>query len=157
MLKLPLIIGIAAFVVAPGALLVVTDAPAYIGSDPSTCNNCHVMDAAYENWYHAGHSHAQVECVDCHLPHTSVLAYYVEKGRSGMHDVWVFATGQTPATIRASEETKQIVQANCIRCHEPAVQNMLTESQDFDRRCWDCHRAVAHGDRGISIAPRQHP
>jgi cytochrome c nitrite reductase small subunit len=128
-----------------------------MGSDPATCNNCHVMDAAYESWFHAGHARSEMECVDCHLPHNNLLAYYLEKGRSGMHDVFVFATGQTPTMIRASEHTKEIIQENCVRCHEQTVESMLAGAQAFDRNCWDCHRATAHGERGISIAPRQEP
>jgi cytochrome c nitrite reductase small subunit len=157
MSRIALIAGISAFLVAIMTLLVVTDAPAYMGSDPNTCNNCHVMDAAYENWYHAGHHGGDLECVDCHLPHDNLVAYYIEKGRSGMHDVYVFSTGQTPEMIRASEHTKEIIQSNCIRCHQSRVQNMLAGLPEFDRHCWDCHRAVAHGERGISIVPRQEP
>ena len=157
MSRIALIAGISAFIVAIAAFVVVTDAPAYMGSDPNTCNNCHVMDAAYENWYHAGHRAGEVVCVDCHLPHDNVIAYYLEKGRSGMHDVYVFSTGQAPVMIRASEHTKEIIQSNCIRCHQGRVQNMLAGQPAFERYCWDCHRAVAHGERGISIAPRQDP
>jgi cytochrome c nitrite reductase small subunit len=157
MSRLPLLVGIAAFVVALAAFVIITDAPAYMGSDPTTCNNCHVMDGAYENWYHAGHRHVEAECVDCHLPHENVFAYYFEKGRSGMHDVFVFSTGQTPQVIRASESSKRIIQSNCIRCHQDTVESMLAGAQEFDRYCWDCHRAVAHGERGISIVPRQEP
>ena len=36
-------------VVALGLFAWVTDAPAYLQHEPSTCNNCHVMDAQYEN------------------------------------------------------------------------------------------------------------
>src|SRR5512144_1300580 len=125
MSRIALIVGISAFAVAMIALLAVTDAPAYMGSDPDTCNNCHVMDAAYENWFHAGHHGEDLECVDCHLPHENLLAYYFEKGRSGMHDVFVFSTGQAPEMIRASEHSKEIIQSNCIRCHQSRVENML--------------------------------
>jgi cytochrome c nitrite reductase small subunit len=26
----------------------------------------------------------------------------------------------------------------------------------FDRYCFECHRSVAHGERGISLLPYQH-
>ena len=55
---LPVLIAIAAAVIALGVFVYVADAPAYAGTDPSTCNNCHVMDAQYENWYHASHEKA---------------------------------------------------------------------------------------------------
>jgi cytochrome c nitrite reductase small subunit len=146
--------AIAAAVIALGLFIYVTDAPAYAGTNPSTCNNCHAMDSEYENWYHAGHAEATT-CVECHLPHDNPVAYWVAKAKTGMHDVYVFSTGQTPVLIRAKAETKQTIQANCIRCHGPTVEEIVAGAQPFDRYCWDCHRTVAHGGRGISIAPYQ--
>ena len=154
MIKAPLLVAIAAAIVALGVFAFVTDTPAMMGSNAETCANCHVMDAAYENWYHAPHE-KWTECVDCHLPHENVFAYYFAKGKTGMHDVYVFSTGQTPVMIRANEDTKKWVQGNCIRCHEDAVETIMAGVQPFDRACWDCHRNVAHGPRGISITPYQ--
>lgn len=152
--RLPFVIAVAAFVFAMGIFMFTTNAPAYSGSDSVNCANCHVMDSAYENWFHAPHQRV-TECVDCHLPHDNFVNYWFEKGRTGMHDVYVFSTGQTPAVIRAKPETKAIIQDNCIRCHENTVESMLASSMDFDRYCWECHRDVAHGPRGASIAPYQ--
>jgi cytochrome c nitrite reductase small subunit len=149
-----LIIGIAALVVALGTFVVVAEPLAYMGTDAATCDNCHVMDAAYENWFHAPHEKV-TECVDCHLPHDNLVNYWFEKGKTGLHDVYYFSTGQTPELIRAKPETKAIIQANCLRCHQDTVENIVMGAQPFERNCWDCHRSVAHGQRGISIVPRQ--
>lgn len=151
MLKSPLFIAIAATVIALGFFGYVTDAPAYGGSAPETCANCHVMDSQYENWYHAPHEKV-TECVDCHLPHENVVAYYLEKGRQGAKDVFAFTTGNIPVAIRASARSQSIIQDNCIRCHSTTVETIVMDpgGQPFDRHCWDCHRSVAHGDRGIS-------
>lgn len=154
MTKLPLIIAFAVFIIALGMFVYVTDAPAYMGTDAATCNNCHVMDSQYENWYHGGHR-SVTECVDCHLPHDNIIHYYIAKAETGMHDVFVFSTGMTPDLIRAKANTKLIIQSNCIRCHKSTVDNIMQGSQPFDRQCWDCHRSVAHGQRGISISPYQ--
>jgi len=154
MTKILPIIAILAAILAFAIFAVVTDTPAMMGSAPETCANCHVMDSAYENWYHAPHE-KWTECVDCHLPHQNVFAYYFAKGKTGMHDVYVFTTGQTPVLIRANEDTRQWVQSNCIRCHEDAVESILMGAQPFDRKCWDCHRNVSHGSRGISVNPQQ--
>ena len=73
-----------------------------------------------------------------------------------MKDVYSFTTGSYPDAIRANELTQGIVQENCIRCHTDTVESMLTASvQPFERFCWDCHRSVAHGDRGLSAYPFQ--
>jgi cytochrome c nitrite reductase small subunit len=154
MSKIPIIIAVAALVIALGTFIFVTDAPAYAGKDATTCANCHVMDAAYENWFHAPHEKV-TECVDCHLPHDNFLNYWIAKGKTGIYDVYMFTTGQTPALIRAKPETKAIIQGNCIRCHKDTVESIVMGAQPFDRNCWDCHRNVAHGQRGISEAPYQ--
>ena len=148
------VIAIFAAALALGVFVFVSDAFAYAGSDAETCANCHVMDAAYENWYHGPHE-KWTECVDCHLPHDNVVSYYIEKGRTGMHDVYVFSTGQTPETIRAKPETKAIIMDNCIRCHKSTVEAVVMGPQSNDRYCWECHRNVAHGARGITLLPLQ--
>ena len=148
------VIAILAAVIALGVFAYTSEALAYGGSDAETCANCHVMDDAYENWYHGPHEKV-TECVDCHLPHENVVAYYIEKGRTGMHDVYVFSTGQTPDVIRATEGTKEIIQDNCVRCHEKTVDAVVMGALENDRYCWECHRGVAHGPRGSSLLPLQ--
>jgi len=152
--KWTLSIGIIALALALGVFTWVTDAPSYLGHEPSTCNNCHVMDSQYENWYHAAHERLTV-CTDCHLPHQNIASYYLYKGYSGMRDVYSFTFKTYPAAIRASLQTDEIVQANCIRCHTDTVENLLAGPQPFDRYCWDCHRSAAHGDRGLTLYPYQ--
>lgn len=153
-IPLPILVALTAFVIAMGVFAVTTDAVAYAGKHAETCNNCHVMHPMYENYYHAAHRLA-AECADCHLPHENVFAYYVEKGRQGMHDVYVFTTGTTPELIRANEHSQEIIQQNCIRCHEETVESIVMGPQAFDRNCWDCHRDVAHGQRGMSTSSFQ--
>jgi cytochrome c nitrite reductase small subunit len=153
--KWPLIVGIAALLLALGVFIWAADAPAYLGHESATCNNCHVMDAAYENWYHGAHGRF-AECTDCHLPHQNLIAYYYFKGKSGLHDVLWFVTASYPDAIRTTVETRNIVQANCIRCHASTVDSIVAGAQPFDRYCWDCHRIVTHGERGISLLPYHH-
>jgi cytochrome c nitrite reductase small subunit len=156
MKKIPISLLIAgpAFILAMGIFMLTTDAVAYAGTHPETCNNCHVMNPMYENYYHAAHKNA-AECADCHLPHGNIISYYLEKARQGAHDVYVFSTGTTPELIRAHAHSQEIIQANCVRCHEKLVESITIGAQPFDRNCWDCHRAVAHGSRGLSTAPFQ--
>jgi cytochrome c nitrite reductase small subunit len=159
---LSLLVGLLVFLAALGVFVWVTDAPAYLGHEAATCNNCHVMDAQYENWYHAGHERSAA-CTDCHLPHQNIFSYYIYKGYSGMKDVFSFTFKTYPVAIRATHQTDGIVQANCIRCHEGTVDNILYGIQDdvvagpqaFDRYCWSCHRSAAHGQRGYSLQPLQ--
>lgn len=151
MFRNPLTWAILAAVAALGVFVFITDAQAHAGTASETCANCHVMDSMYENHFHAAHQ-AWTECADCHLPHDNVIGYYFEKGRQGMHDVYVFGTGQTPEMIRLSDHSTDIVQQNCLRCHAGTVETIMVGQQPFDRRCWECHRSAAHGERGGSQA-----
>ena len=108
----------------PGLFAWATDAPAYAGHEPETCANCHVMDSQYENWFHAPHRE-WANCADCHIPHDDFFSYWFYKGKSGMKDVYSFVTLGYPIAIRANEETKGIVQENCIRCHLDTVEAWL--------------------------------
>ncbi len=146
--------GILVAAAALGVFAWVTDAPAYLGHEAATCNNCHVMDAQYESWAHAGHAQAAV-CTDCHLPHQNFVSYYTYKGYSGMKDVLSFTLKLYPDAIRATAQTDRIIQANCIRCHAGTVDAIVYGAQPFDRQCWSCHRSVAHGERGYSLSSFQ--
>ena len=152
-MKLPLIVGLIALLAVVGTGLYITDFTAYLGNAPETCNNCHPMDYVYEGWYHAGHQE-WATCNDCHTPHDFIPKYIV-KAQSGYHHVTAFLFGDIPDAIRAKEASDEVVQENCIRCHEETVATMLESTMEFDRFCFDCHRSVAHGERGISILPYQ--
>jgi cytochrome c nitrite reductase small subunit len=130
-----------------------TNFTAYLGNDPTTCNNCHVMDAAYEGWYHAAHR-LHADCVDCHTPHAFIPKYIV-KAQSGMNHVFHFTMGSIPVPLRAKPATDRIIQANCIRCHSQTVSMVADGQADAGRYCFSCHTTVAHGSRGISLLPYQ--
>jgi len=153
-MRLALITGIAALVLVLGVGLYVTDFTAYLGNNPTTCNNCHVMDAVYEGWYHAGHQEWAV-CGDCHTPHAFIPKYLV-KAQSGFRHVSAFALGHIPDAIRARHSSLDVVQENCVRCHAETIANTNEGMPDSDRYCFDCHRSAAHGERGVSLLPYQH-
>jgi cytochrome c nitrite reductase small subunit len=157
-MKIPLIIGLVAFLAVLAVGLYVTDFTAYLGNNPTSCNNCHVMDNVYESWYHAGHK-PWTTCNDCHTPH-ALIPKYIVKAQSGYHHVSAFLLGNIPPAIRAKESSKEVVQENCIRCHTDAVENLDMESgytkDDPGRYCFDCHRSAGHGERGLSILPYKH-
>lgn len=153
-MRIALIVGLVALLAVVGVGLYVTDFTAYLGNNPTTCNNCHVMDAVYESWYHGGHKQ-WAKCNDCHTPH-ALIPKYIVKARSGYHHVTAFVFGDIPDAIRAKEESRGIVQENCVRCHTETVSAILDASMEFDRYCFECHRSVAHGERGVSLLPYQH-
>jgi len=107
-------------------------------SQPSFCNGCHVMEAQYEAWMHAG-AHRRGKCVDCHLPNENRTIHYVWKAIDGMKDVLFFYSGSVPERIRLTDHGKKVLQTNCIRCHESTVMAI-----DHERQCWTCHRRISH-------------
>jgi cytochrome c nitrite reductase small subunit len=153
-MKLPLFVGVVALIAVLGTGLYTTEFTTYLGDNPTTCNNCHVMDGAYEGWYHAGHKN-RTTCSECHTPHALIPKYYV-KALSGYHHVTAFTFGNIPVAIRAKESSRDVVQENCVRCHQETVADILDGSMPMDRYCFECHRSVAHGERGVSILPYQH-
>jgi cytochrome c nitrite reductase small subunit len=152
-MKVPLLVALVSLVAVVATGMYVTDFTAYLGNNPATCNNCHVMDAAYEGWYHAGHQDWAV-CADCHVPHALIPKYLV-KAQSGFRHVSAFTLGHIPDAIRARPSSDTIIQENCIRCHAETVANVADGAMDAGRHCFDCHRAVAHGERGVSLLPYQ--
>lgn len=109
---------------------------------PIFCAGCHVMEGEYDAWSHAG-AHRRQRCVDCHLPNHNTAVHYVWKSIDGMKDVLAFYSGRVPDYIEISNHGRQVVQANCIRCHETAVDHI-----DQERICWQCHRRIAHRRAG---------
>lgn len=154
MTKIYLILMALLLVVLAAVGLYITDFTAYLGNNSTTCNNCHVMDAVYEGWFHGAHRQ-WTTCNDCHTPHELIPKYWV-KAQSGYHHVTAFISGNYPPDIRAKISSKNIVQENCIRCHEATVYDIADGQMDAGRYCFECHRGVAHGERGISILPYQH-
>jgi cytochrome c nitrite reductase small subunit len=152
-MRLPLILGLCALLLVVGTVLYVSDFTVYLGDNPTTCNNCHVMDGVYEGWFHGGHRQAAT-CNDCHTPHALIPKYLV-KARSGFNHVTAFTFGHIPEPLRAKPSTDAIIQDNCIRCHTETVSMVADGQPDSGRYCFDCHRTVAHGERGISLLPFQ--
>ena len=150
-MRVAIVISITALIIVAGALMVASDFTAYLGSNPVTCNNCHLMDAVYEGWYHSTHS-SWATCVDCHAPHT-FIPKYLFKAYSGYNHVTGFLFKEHPVILRAKPLSKDIVQENCIGCHETAVADIAYGFMNEERYCFECHRTVAHGERGISILP----
>lgn len=157
MFKIPVITGVIVILAIVGVGLYVSDFTAYLGNDPATCNNCHVMDYVYEGWYHNGH-HQWTTCNDCHTPHALIPKYLV-KAQSGYHHVTAFLFKEIPDAIRAKESSREVVQENCIRCHLDTIEPILVHGIEnyaemgSERYCFECHRSVAHGERGVSILP----
>ena len=111
-------------------------------SEPGFCAGCHVMEAQFDAWAHVG-AHRRIKCVDCHLPNQNLAMHYIWKSIDGLKDAVFFYSGQVSDDIVLTRHGKQVLQANCIRCHETTV-SMI----DATRDCWKCHRGIQHRRSG---------
>jgi cytochrome c nitrite reductase small subunit len=110
----------------------------YLGNDPATCANCHVMSGHYDGWQKASH-HGVATCNDCHTPEG--VGRYVAKASNGYHHSMAFTTGEFKDVIRARPESREIVEGQCRRCHDDMVQSMTSGGETS---CIRCHESVGH-------------
>jgi len=151
----PVQVGIYSLVgVAIGMALVLTriaNATSYLSDDPQACINCHVMTDAYASWQRGSHGRVAV-CVDCHVPHSNIVAKYAYKARDGAKHSYVFTMRKEPQVLELSAGAVPVVQTNCVHCHSHQVM-MVRLAGSAERRCWDCHTNI-HGEaRSLSASP----
>lgn len=121
----------------------VSEMPSYLSDSPRTCINCHIMTPEYTTWRHSSHA-TFTNCNDCHVPHDSLARKYAFKAKDGMRHATIFALRREPQVIEAHPASRQVIQANCRRCHARVIADIPSLSNG-DRACTDCH-SVPHGD-----------
>jgi len=131
--------------------LIESKAVSYLSDDPTTCANCHVMTPQYATWQKSSHRE-WASCNDCHVPQDNVFRKYFFKAKDGLYHSYMFTTRQEPEVIRMKEAGIEVVQENCIRCHEDQVTDaylggMVKDHKKHrtERKCWTCHQEVPHG------------
>ncbi len=131
-----------------------SNAASYMSDDPKACINCHIMTPMYASWRHSSHARVAT-CNDCHVPQDSVVRKYYFKANDGLRHSYLFTTRQERQVIEAIPESKAVIQKNCIRCHEPMLQQATTPlGHTLDRSCIACHREVPHGrEHSLSATP----
>ncbi|MCL2089967.1 MAG: cytochrome c nitrite reductase small subunit [Micrococcales bacterium] len=133
-------VGLGGFTVA------YSEAPSYLGTDPQTCVNCHVMQPQYEAWQKGSHSEV-AKCTDCHLPHGSVIEKYLVKAEDGYLHTTAFTTGNYPANIEIRDRSLEVVNGACLSCHAAVTSQMNTDPITGDTiSCARCHAGVGHDD-----------
>lgn len=123
----------------------ISHAASYLSDDPRACINCHIMFPQYATWQHSSHART-AHCNDCHVPHNNILSKYYFKSKDGLRHSYMFTFRLEPQVIQAIPESRKVIQHNCVRCHQQALEQAVTPVHaDFDRPCVDCHREVPHG------------
>ena len=126
-----------------------------VSGSPAFCGNCHSME--FEAATFAESTHRNLECTECHLPHENLAVYFAEKGRTGLVDMYHETLRDYPAHIKLSSDARQMVNKNCLRCHESTMGEVRLTAEDKDTGgdCLKCHSRIAHGanhlERGIKV------
>lgn len=110
--------------------------------DPSYCVSCHVMEPVYGTWSHSSHREI-VGCNDCHTDQTNYATKTYTKITSGVQHLYHNTFSDVPDSIRMNEKNNEMVQNNCLKCHQDVVRNI---SMDPSRQCFDCHRYTPHSN-----------
>lgn len=138
-----------------------SNATSYLSDDPRACINCHVMIPQYASWERGSHGHV-ASCNDCHVPHDNIFRTYYFKAMDGGRHSYMFTFRLEPQVIRMHEAGQNVVQENCIRCHEHELhRTSLKEITASMARhgegmlCWECHSETPHGSVN-SLASVEH-
>jgi cytochrome c nitrite reductase small subunit len=116
----------------------------YMGNDPATCANCHIMQDQYNGWQKSSH-HTVAVCNDCHTPHNFLGKYFV-KGLNGYHHSKAFTTGRFHEPIQIKAMNRGVTESACRYCHGDVVQ-AIDEGRSptcEDVSCIRCHASVGH-------------
>lgn len=150
--EIPAIISFGALLGLGFYTLHFSKATSYLSDDPKACINCHVMTPEYMTWAKSSHR-TVATCNDCHVPQNNIFAKYFFKAKDGLYHSYVFTSRTEPQVIRAKEASIEVIQDNCIRCHENQITDARTEAgvaHHFEdrtsRTCWECHEQVPHGN-----------
>ncbi|OEF96871.1 cytochrome c3 family protein [Desulfuribacillus alkaliarsenatis] len=102
------------------------------------CSSCHVMNEVVRT--HQVSTHANLSCNDCHAPHniTSKIPF---KMKAGAKDIYINTFGEVSDVIHSTNQTKEIVNQNCLNCHGMTNKNVATDAKQY---CFDCHQTVPH-------------
>jgi cytochrome c nitrite reductase small subunit len=141
MLSLPILAAAAVGVAAGvgGYAFAYAKGTSYVGNDPATCANCHVMAAHFDAWQSSSH-HGVATCNDCHTP-AGAISKYATKATNGWHHSLAFTVGGYPDAIRARAESRAVIEGQCRHCHADMVQAMTAGGEVS---CIRCHDSVGH-------------
>ncbi len=118
----------------------------YFSKDPTSCTNCHIMNAEFDAWQKSSH-HGVASCVDCHLPH-DFIGKWIAKAENGYFHSKAFTFQDFKEPITIKPKNSRILYENCMNCHTDMVSDLVHEKSSGSNTldCIHCHRTVGHGN-----------
>lgn len=138
--KLPIVLGVLGAVLI--LMVIGVESMHAMTKEPEFCVSCHPMQVAYDTWSHSSHREI-ADCNSCHLDQRNYITASYSKAITGAKHLYNFVVGNIPERIRITSADAELVQQNCLRCHQDIVQNLL---MDPNRSCTDCHRYTPHSN-----------
>ncbi len=118
----------------------------YLISNPTTCTNCHVMQANYDSWQQSSHRHVAV-CNDCHLPH-DIVGHLLTEADNGFNHSLAFTLENFHEPIQIKPRNRRVTQNACLSCHATTVHQMMPTTPNGEAPlCVHCHEDVGHALR----------
>jgi len=115
----------------------------YLGNDPASCTNCHVMREQFDGWVKSSHR-AAATCNDCHAPHSLVPKLLV-KAENGFRHSLAFTTGRFPEPIHITPRNLAVTEATCRSCHGAIVSAIDPwHAAGRELACVRCHPSAGH-------------
>ncbi|MTV50541.1 cytochrome c nitrite reductase small subunit [Heliobacillus mobilis] len=139
-------VGILSVVILLAAAGAATATMHAVTHESSFCASCHVMQNYMASWEHSSHREV-AGCNDCHTDQRNYLAKTYSKATAGARHAFMNVI-KPPEHLKMIESSKEVVQRNCLRCHDSLVEKTRLADQDAeaDRKfCFDCHRSTPHG------------
>ena len=117
----------------------------YLSSDPNSCINCHIMQPQFDSWQKSSH-HSSASCVDCHLPHEPIKKW-IAKAENGFLHSKAFTLQNFHEPIMIKDKNKNILQKNCIQCHDSMTDDITNNHSPIKNDCLHCHSSVGHSNQ----------
>jgi cytochrome c nitrite reductase small subunit len=114
----------------------------YLSDNPQACVNCHIMREQFNGWVKSSH-HAVATCNSCHVPH-DLVGKYATKAENGFWHSYYFTFQNFHEPIQLREQSRIILQENCLYCHGQFVSNIASHAGTGQASCVQCHRGVGH-------------
>ena len=132
-------------------------------SSDKFCVKCHTMEPLVESYkadVHGGNNPEGVKakCVECHLPHDTLLNYMYTKTATSLHDIRVqFFTDLESIDWEAKRKhaSDYTYDSGCMNCHTNLREVTMSDPKAFiahkeyyekrtDKTCVECHNNVGH-------------
>ena len=115
----------------------------YLGNNPASCANCHVMQDKLDAWIKSTHR-SVATCNSCHTP-PGLIPKYFTKAEHGFFHSLAFTTDSFHEPIQIKERSRRVTEGACRQCHQGIVHDIETiKEPGAGLSCIRCHASVGH-------------